>query len=54
MPTVCFTGMDRAEEAKLKAVFAEANARLGGEWNLVAEAQARVLASMAWATWPTR
>lgn len=43
MPTVCFTGMDRAEEAKLKAVFAEANARLGGEWNLVAEAQARVL-----------
>lgn len=43
MPTVCFTGMDRAEEAKLKALFAEANARLGGEWNLVGEAQARVL-----------
>lgn len=43
MPTVCFTGMDRAEEAKLKALFTEANARLGGEWSLVAEAQARVL-----------
>ncbi|MBS0193172.1 MAG: hypothetical protein JSR34_02930 [Proteobacteria bacterium] len=43
MPTICFTGMDRAEEAKLKHLFAEANNRLGGEWNLVAEAQARVL-----------
>lgn len=43
MATVCFTGMDRAEEAKIKALFADANARLGGDWTLVAEAQAKVL-----------
>jgi len=35
--------MDRADEAQLKQMFADANARLGGEWNLVAEAQAKVL-----------
>ncbi len=43
MPTVCFTGMDRAEEAKLKVLFLDANARLGGEWTIVGEAQAKVL-----------
>ncbi|MBS0213385.1 MAG: hypothetical protein JSR26_09460 [Proteobacteria bacterium] len=43
MPTICFTGMDRAEEAKLKHLFTEVNSRLGGEWSLVNEAQARVL-----------
>ena len=43
MPTLCFTGMDRNEEARLKQLFSDANARLGGEWNLVAEAQAKVV-----------
>ncbi|MBS0456517.1 MAG: hypothetical protein JSS44_04160 [Proteobacteria bacterium] len=43
MATVCFTGMDRAEEARIKALFADANARLGGDWTVVAEAQAKVL-----------
>lgn len=43
MPTLCFTGMDKKEEASLKQLFSDANARLGGEWNLVAEAQAKVV-----------
>jgi hypothetical protein len=43
MPTLCFTGMDRAEEAKLKLLFSDANEWLGGDWNLVAEPQAKVI-----------
>ena len=43
MRTLCFTGMDRAEEAKLKALFSDANEWLGGEWMLMPEAQAEVL-----------
>jgi hypothetical protein len=35
--------MDRAEEAKLKLLFSEANEWLGGDWNLVSEAQAKVI-----------
>ena len=43
MSTLCFTGMDRAEEAKLKLMFSDVNEWLGGTWNLVPEAQAQVL-----------
>ena len=43
MRTLCFTGMDRAEEAKLKALFSDANEWLGGDWMLMPEAQAEVL-----------
>lgn len=43
MPTLCFTGMDRAEEAKLKLMFSDANEWLGGDWNLVNEAQAKII-----------
>jgi hypothetical protein len=43
MPTVCFTGMDRAEEAKLKLMFSDANEWLGGDWTVVNEAQAKVI-----------
>ncbi len=43
MSTLCFTGMDRAEEARLKAMFSDANEWLGGQWALVPEAQAQVL-----------
>ena len=43
MPTLCFTGMDRAEEAKLKLLLSDANEWLGGAWDLVPEAQAEVL-----------
>ena len=43
MRTLCFTGMDRAEEAKLKVLFSDANEWLGGEWGLMPEAQADVL-----------
>lgn len=43
MSTLCFTGMDRAEEAKLKVLLTEANEWLGGTWSLVPEAQAQVL-----------
>ncbi len=43
MRTLCFTGMDRAEEAKLKLLFSDANEWLGGEWMLMPEAQAEVL-----------
>lgn len=43
MPTLCFTGMDRAEEAKLKLMFSDANEWLGGDWTLVNEAQAKVI-----------
>ncbi|MEO8743498.1 MAG: hypothetical protein ABI365_09940, partial [Lysobacteraceae bacterium] len=43
MRTLCFTGMDRAEEAKLKLLFSDANEWLGGEWGLMPEAQAEVL-----------
>ena len=43
MPTLCFTGMDRAEEAKLKLLFSDANEWLGGHWTLVSEAQAQVI-----------
>lgn len=43
MSTLCFTGMDRAEEARLKEMLVEANTWLGGGWNLVPEAQAQVL-----------
>ncbi len=43
MPTLCFTGMDRAEEAKLKLLFSDANEWLGGTWTLVSEAQAQVI-----------
>jgi hypothetical protein len=43
MPTLCFTGMDRAEETKLKILFSDANEWLGGHWVLVPEAQAQVI-----------
>ncbi len=43
MRTLCFTGMDRAEEARLKVLFSDANEWLGGEWMLMPEAQADVL-----------
>jgi hypothetical protein len=43
MPTLCFTGMDRTEETKLKLLFSDANEWLGGDWNLVAEGQAKVI-----------
>ena len=43
MSTLCFTGMDRAEEAKLKLMFSDVNEWLGGTWHLVPEAQAQVL-----------
>ncbi len=43
MSTICFTGMDRAEETKLKLLLSEANEWLGGAWHLVPEAQAHVL-----------
>jgi len=43
MPTLCFTGMDRAEEAKLKLMFSDANEWLGGDWTLVNETQAKVI-----------
>lgn len=38
--TFALTGMDPATEAELKAAFEEANARLGGNWRFVAEAEA--------------
>ena len=41
--TLCFSGMDRAEEAKLKLLFADANEWLGGEWTLASENTAEVL-----------
>ena len=41
--TLCFSGMDRAEEAKLKLIFADANEWLGGEWTLAPENTAEVL-----------
>ena len=41
--TLCFSGMDRAEEAKLKLLFADANEWLGGEWTLAPENEAEVL-----------
>jgi hypothetical protein len=41
--TLCFSGMDRAEEAKLKLLFADANEWLGGEWTLAPENSAEVL-----------
>src|SRR5690606_26032966 len=34
------TGMDPATESALKATFSEANARLGGRWSLVSDADA--------------
>jgi len=43
MSTLCFTGMDRAEEAKLKLMFSDVNEWLGGTWHIVPEAQAQVL-----------
>lgn len=43
MSTLCFTGMDRAEEAKLKLMFSDVNEWLGGTWRIVPEAQAQVL-----------
>jgi hypothetical protein len=41
--TLCFSGMDRAEEAKLKLLFADANEWLGGDWTLAPENSAEVL-----------
>jgi hypothetical protein len=41
--TLCFSGMDRAEEARLKLLFADANEWLGGEWTLAPENDAEVL-----------
>lgn len=38
--TLGLTGMDPATEAALKAAFLEANARLGGHWSLVPDAEA--------------
>jgi hypothetical protein len=38
--TLGLTGMDPATEAALKAAFLEANARLGGRWSLVSDAEA--------------
>ena len=38
--TLGLTGMDPATEAALKAAFQEANARLGGHWSLVPDAEA--------------
>lgn len=38
--TLGLTGMDPATEAALKATFLEANARLGGRWSLVSDAEA--------------
>lgn len=41
--TLCFSGMDRAEEAKLKLLFGDANEWLGGDWTLAPENSAEVL-----------
>lgn len=41
--TLCFSGMDRAEEAKLKLLFADANEWLGGDWTVAPENMAEVL-----------
>lgn len=41
--TLCFTGMDAADEAALKDLFAKASARLGGRWLLAPEAEADTL-----------
>src|SRR5690606_26333583 len=38
--TLGLTGMDPATETALKATFLEANARLGGRWSLVSDAEA--------------
>lgn len=38
--TLGLTGMDPATETALRAAFAEANARLGGHWSLVPDAEA--------------
>ena len=38
--TFGLTGMDPATETSLKAAFTEANARLGGSWQLLPETQA--------------
>lgn len=41
--TLCFTGMDAADEAALKDMFAKAASRQGGSWALVPEAEAEAL-----------
>lgn len=41
--TVCFTGMEAAEQERLAAMFAEANRRLGNRWSLVREGEAEVV-----------
>ena len=41
--TVCFTGMESAEQERLTALFAEANRRLGNSWSLAPENDAEML-----------
>src|SRR5687768_11663653 len=41
--TVCFTGMESAEQERLTAMFAEANRRLGNTWSLAPENDAEML-----------
>lgn len=42
-PTICFTGMDREEEAALKVLFATANAAVGEPFALAPETEAEVV-----------
>ena len=41
--TVCFTGMESAEQERLAAMFGEANRRLGNPWALAPENDAEML-----------
>lgn len=41
--TICFTGMDAAEGDKLKAMFADANRRVGEAWTLIGDTDADML-----------
>ncbi|MBB5209018.1 hypothetical protein [Chiayiivirga flava] len=41
--TVCFTGMEAAEQERLTALFAEANRRLSNQWSLAPENEAQML-----------
>ena len=43
LATLCFTGFSRDDEAKAKAMFAQANADSGGRFELASEADAQVL-----------
>jgi hypothetical protein len=41
--TICFTGMDTAEGDRLKAMFADANRRVGDAWTLIGDTDADML-----------